>query len=158
MKLYRPLHVCAYVFGVFPAVTAGEEGSRGRPRFRVHWPGLALKAFHTLLYWLVSFAVSAASVKNLRDYQLARRLFRARVLDIDELFVYMMFAGMAATTACQAHLLRPSVVRAINECFFELCRPPHDDVTGAWQFCTAFAVVLFVAYEFAMYYVIITYK
>ncbi|XP_060873588.1 uncharacterized protein LOC132947340 [Metopolophium dirhodum] len=154
MKLHRPLHVCAYLFGVFPAARTPGPPPR---RFRVHWPGVALKAFHTALYWLVSLVVSVVSIRNLKNYQkMAKKLLATRVLDIEELFVYMMFAGIAATAACQAHMLWPSVVRATNECFFDLCQLNH--VTGVWQHFSAYAVVLFVAYEFAMYFVLITYK
>jgi len=118
---------------------------------------VALKAFHTALYWLVSLIVSVVSIRNLNNYQkLAKKLLATRVLDIEELFVYMMFAGIAATAVCQAHMLWPSVVRATNECFFDLCQLNH--VTGVWQHFSAYAVVLFVAYEFAMYFVLITYK
>ncbi|VVC43309.1 7TM chemoreceptor [Cinara cedri] len=151
MQIYGPLHICAYLFGVFPAVA--DTG-----RFRVHWPGLALKAFQTVFYWLVSLVVGVTSIRNLLNYQkLTKKILTTRVLDIDELFVYMMFAGMAATAACQAHMLWPSVARAVNECFFDLC-PSHDGVTGVWQFCSAFGILLFVAYELAMYYFLITYK
>lgn len=151
MKLYGPLHVCAYLFGVLPAVA--DTG-----RFRVHWPGLTLKAFHTVFYWLVSLVVGITTIQNLQHYQkIAKKILTTRVLDIDELYVYMMFASMASTAACQAHMLWPSVTRAINECFFHLCQS-QDDVTGAWQSCTAFSIVLFIAYEFAMYYLLITYK
>lgn len=156
MKLHRPLHVCAYLFGVFPAART-PDGPPPLGRFRVHWPGVALKAFHTALYWLVSLVVSVASIRNLANYRkLAKKILTTRVLDIDELFVYMMFAGIAATTVCQAHMLWPPVVRVTNQCFFDLCR--LDDVTGVWQHFSAYAVVLFVVYEFAMYFVLITYK
>jgi len=155
MKLHQPLHVCAYVFGVFPAVVVPTSPSSRR--FRVHWPGIVLKAFHTSLYWLVSSVVSVISIRNLLNYQkLTEKILTTRILDIEELFVYMMFTGIAATTVCQAQLLWPSVIRVMNECFYELCR--LDDVAGAWQFCTAFAIVPFVVYEFAMYYVLFTYK
>lgn len=154
MKLHRPLHVCAYLFGVFPAARTPGPPPR---RFRIHWPGVALKAFHTALYWLVSVVVSIVSIRNLDNYQkMAKKLLATRVLDIEELFVYMMFAGIAATAVCQAHMLWPSVVRVTNECFFDLCQLNH--ITGVWQHFTAYAVVLFVAYEFAMYFVLITYK
>ncbi|KAL5233289.1 hypothetical protein ACI65C_000699 [Semiaphis heraclei] len=154
MQLHRPLHVCAYLFGVFPAARTPGPPPR---RFRVHWPGVALKAFHTALYWLVSLIVSIVSIRNLKNYQkLAKKLLATRVLDIEELFVYMMFAGIVATAVCQAHMLWPSVVRATNECFFDLCQLNH--VTGVWQNFSAYAIVLFVAYEFVMYFVLITYK
>jgi len=153
MKLHRPLHICAYLFGVFPVTV----GSSPRQWFRVHWPGVTLKVFHTVFYWLVTLVVSVVTIQNLENYQkLTKKLLTSRVLDIDELFVYMMFVGFIATTVCQAHLLWPSVTRAINECFFELCQ--LDDVTGARQFFTASTVILFVVYEFTMHFLLITYK
>lgn len=155
MKLHRPLHICAYFFGVLPAKRVFD--ARGQLRFRIHWPGLVLKMFHTLLYWLVSLTVTVVSIRNLHNYQkLTKKLLTTRVLDIDELFVYMIYVGIAATTVCQVHLLWPSVIRVINECLFDLCR--QDDITGAWQFFSAYAIVLFVVCEFAMYFILITYK
>lgn len=157
MKLYQPLHICAYLFGVFPAVRDTDPRRPSIQRFQVHWPGLVLKTAHTVLYWIVSFLVTVVTIQNLQTYQkLNKKLLTTRVLDIDELFIYMMFVGIAATTVCQAHMLWPSVTRAMNDCFHELC--PSGNVTGLWQFFSAFAIVIFIAYEFAMYYIIITYK
>lgn len=155
MKLHRPLHVCAYFFGVFPMTV--EDSSRVQKRFRVHWPGVALKAFHTLFYWFVTFVISVVYIRNLYNYQKhTKKALIARVLNVDELFVYMIFVTMVTTTVCQAHFLWPSVTRAMNECFFELRR--LDDVTGVWQNFTAFTVVLFVVYELAIYFILIPYK
>lgn len=151
MKLYQPLHIVAYWLGVFPVKRFEKPPHRG---FRVHWLGLILKMFHTVLYWLVSLTVSVVTLQNLHNYQ--KKILTSRVLDIDELFVYMMFIGIAATTLCQAHMLMPSVARLMNDCFFDLCR--LDDVTGVWQHLTAFAIVVFLLYEFIMYWLIITYK
>lgn len=156
MKLYQPLHILAYILGVFPK-TVRSTVSPHRQRFRIHGPGLAIKAINTLLYWLVSTLVSIVTIRNLQYYQtLTKKILVTRVLDIDELYVYMMFMGIIATTVCQTHLLWPSVARAVDECFFDLCQ--LSDIAGAWQFFSAFGVVLFIINEFAMYYVLITYK
>lgn len=155
MKLHRPLHVCAYFFGVFPAVAV--PGPQGRHRFRVHWPGLALKAFHSAFHWLVSLLVFAVTARNVKHYQtLTKQMLTTRVLDIEELYLYHIVSGVLATVACQAHMLWPSVVRALNECFFDLCRV--DDVAGAWQIFSAYSAVLMVVLEFAMYIFMISTK
>lgn len=156
MKLHQPLHVLAYILGVLPK-TVRSTVDPHRQRFRIHGPGLAIKAINTLLYWLVSTLVSIVTIRNLQHYQtLTKKILTTRVLDIEELYVYMMFVGIVATTVCQAHLLCPHVTRAMDQCFFDLCQ--LNDIAGAWQFFSAFGIVLFIVYEFAMYYVLITYK
>lgn len=151
MKLYKPLHVCAYLFGIFPVVT--DAG-----RLRIHWPGLILKAFHTVLYSVVSVIICMITFKSLMNYEkLTKKILDTRVLNIDELFGYMVITGLTATVTCQVYMLWPSVIRIINECFLNL-RPLQDDITGAWQYISAFSIILFIIYEFTMYYILVTYK
>lgn len=156
MKLYQPLHVFAYIFGVLPKTVRFTADSH-RQQFYIHGPGIAFKAFNTLLYWLVSTLVSVVTIQNFQYYQtLTKKILTTRVLDIDELFVYMMLLSIISTTVCQVHLLWPSVARAMDECFFDLCQ--LNDIAGAWQIFSAFGIVLFIIYEFTMYYVIVSYK
>lgn len=155
MKLHRPLHVCAYFFGVFPAIAVAEP--RRRPRFRVHWPGLVLKAVHAVFYWLLSLLVFVVTMRNVKNYQkLTKQMLTTRVLDIEELYLYQIVSGILATMVCQAHMLWPSVVRALNECFFDLCY--LDDIAGTWQIFSAFSAVLMVVLEFVMYIFMISTK
>lgn len=158
MKLHRPLHVCAYVFGVFPVQRAVSHPPL-RQRFRVHWLGLVLKAVHTVFYWVLSLIVFVVTLRNVKDYQkLTKQMLTTRVLDIEELYLYQIISGAVATAACQVHLLWPSVVHALNDCFFDLRLNSPDDVTGAWQVFSAFSAVLFVGLEFVMYVFMIKYK
>lgn len=157
MNLHRPLHACAYVFGVFPVTARAAERRGDRPRYRLHWPALALKAVHMTFYGLLSAIVFMVTTGDVKDYRkLVKKMLTTRMLDMEMLFVYQSVAGIVSNVVCQSHALWPPVVRALDECFLGLCRA--DRAAGAWQTFAAYSSVVLVAFEVAMYVYMIFYR
>ncbi|XP_050432610.1 uncharacterized protein LOC126840729 [Adelges cooleyi] len=148
MKLYKPLQVCGYFLGAFPCF----EHCDG---FRVHWIGVTFKAVFLLLYWKITIAVIKISLMSLSSNgsPIKNKNLTSRVLNIDAIYVYMLFSESATTLVCQLQFFRPSVYQLVNDCFYHLCR--LDDVSVTEQYFSAFSVVMLVLYEVAMYFILI---
>lgn len=156
VPLYGPLRACGYALGVFPYTV-----SQSTPhRFRLHWFGAALKAVHVLLFWSAAATVIAglyrmhpSGADNRNRQALDKKLATTSPVNVYELYVYMTFTTSATAALCQVHMLQPSVVALVGECF--LWPRIHRD-GRVWPPFKAFTIVAFVVYELVIYFMLST--
>ncbi|XP_050528162.1 uncharacterized protein LOC126898266, partial [Daktulosphaira vitifoliae] len=142
MKLFKPLQVCSFIFGIFPCIEHNN-------RFRFHWIGMVIKFVSAVLIIIMSKIMWA----NMHEhFQKGRTtLYTYHVLSIQELYPHMVTTTIIANIVCQLHFIRPGVYRIINDCFFSI----SCDISGISQYLTAFTVAMSVIIEIALYITII---
>lgn len=145
MKLFKPLHACAFVLGLFPCV-------EDKKRFRLHWTGVVIKISFVVFFSLTAVRVYRTTVEICENFKKSRvNMFTSLVLTVEEFYPHMAIASMIVYTACHLQFFRPGVYRVINDCLFST----PIDITRCAQYLTAFTVVAYTFIEIVTCFLLI---